>query len=102
MTDVRFLFDGKNVTSFSSRSIFEPVLLLQIKDLSELLAQKVKQNHDNFMDRVLKAIAPKFTAADIGKEFELIVEDEKGPMAVVTKDPIASKYPVVRHLSGSS
>jgi hypothetical protein len=40
MTDVRFLFDGKNITSFSPRSIFEPVLLPQIKELTEHLAQK--------------------------------------------------------------
>jgi hypothetical protein len=101
MTEVRFLFDGKNVKSFSSRSLFEPVLLPQIKDLSELLAQNVKQSHDNFMKRVLKAIVPKFKAA-VGKELELNVEDEKGPMVVVTKKPIANKYPVVRDLSGSS
>jgi hypothetical protein len=101
MTDLRFLFDGKNVTSFSSRSIFEPVLLPQIKELTELLAQKTKDSHENYLDRVFKAIAPNFTAADVGKEFELNLQDEKGPMVVVTKDPIQHKYPVVRHLPGS-
>jgi len=92
MTDVRILFDGKSIKSFSSRLLFEPVLLPQIKALSELLAQKVNQSRDN----AFKVIAAKFTAADIGKEFELNVEDEKGPMVVVTKDPIANKYPMVR------
>jgi hypothetical protein len=53
------------------------------------------------LDRVFKAIAPNFTAADVGKEFELNLQDEKGPMVVVTKDPIQHKYPVVRHLPGS-
>jgi hypothetical protein len=102
MTDVRFLFDGKNVTSFSSRPIFEPVLLPQIKELTELLAQKAKESHENYLDRVFKVIAPKFTAADIGKEFELNLQDEKGPMVVVAKDPIQRKYPVVRDLPGSA
>ena len=84
---------GRNlIKSFSSRLLFEPVLLAQIKALSELLAQKVKQSRDN----AFKVIAAKFTAADIAKEFELNVEDEKGPMVVVTKDPIANKYPMVR------
>jgi hypothetical protein len=101
MTDVRFLFDGKNVTSFSSRSIFEPVLLPQIKNLTRLLAQKTKQSHENYLDRVFKVIASKFTAADIGKEFELNLQDEKGPMVVVTKNPIQHKYSVVRHLPDS-
>ena len=101
MTDVRFLFDGKNVTSFSSRSIFEPVLLPQIKELTELLAQKTKEKHENYLDRVFKVVAPNWTAADIGKEFELNLQDEEGPMVVETKDPIQHKYPVVRHLPGS-
>jgi hypothetical protein len=100
MTEVRFIFDGKNVRSFSSRSLFEPVLLPQIKDLSEILAQKVRERHDNFLGRVLEAIVPKFTAADVGKEFELNVQDEKGPM-IVARGPIAHKYPVVRHLPDS-
>jgi hypothetical protein len=78
MTDLRFLFDGKNVTSFSSRSIFEPVLLPEIKELTELLAQKTKESHGNYLDRVFKAISPNFTATDIGKEFELNLQDEKG------------------------
>jgi hypothetical protein len=45
MTEVRFLFDGTHVTNFSSRPIFEPVLLPSIKTLSDLLAQKVKESH---------------------------------------------------------
>jgi len=32
----------------------------------------------------------------VGKEFELNVEDETGPMVVLSSDPIAGKYPVVR------
>jgi hypothetical protein len=101
MTDVRFMFDGKNVTSFSSRSIFEPVLLPQIKELTELLAQKTNESHEIYLDRVIKSIAPKFTAAHVGQEFELNLQDEKGPIVVVTKDPIEHKYPVVRQLPGS-
>jgi hypothetical protein len=98
MTEVRLFFDGTHVTNFSSRPIVEPVLLPHVKTLSELLAQKVKQSHDNFLDRVLKVIMPRFGMPDIGKEFELNVEDEKGPMVVVTKDPIVDKYPWVRRL----
>ncbi len=101
MTDVRFLFDGKNVTSFSSRSIFEPVLLPQVKELTEILAQKTKESHENYLDRVFKVIAPNFTATDIGKEFELNLQDEKGPMVVLAKEPIERKYPFVRHLPAS-
>jgi len=39
---------------------------------------------------------PQFTEADVGREFELNVEDEKGPMVVRSSEPIAGKYPVVR------
>jgi hypothetical protein len=102
MTEVRLVFEGTSVVNFSSRPILEPVLLPHIKTLSDLLAQKVKERHDTFLDRVLVAILPRFGMADIGKEFQLNVQDEKGPMVVVTKDPIRHKYPVVRHLPGSS
>jgi hypothetical protein len=102
MTELRLQFDGSHVNSFSSRPIFNPVLLPSIKSLSDLLASEVKRSYDNFYDRVLKAIAPRFSFADIGKEFELNVEDEKGPMVVLSKDPIQHKYPVVRPLSDSN
>jgi hypothetical protein len=102
MTEVRLVFEGGSVVNFSSRPILEPVLLAHIKTLSDLLAQKVKELHDTFFDRVLKAIVPSFGTADIGKEFELNVQDEKGPMVVPAKDPIQHKYPVVRHLPESS
>ena len=98
MTEVRLVFEGGSVVNFSSRPILEPVLLPQIKALSDLLAQKVKELHDVFYDRVLKAIEPRFGIADIGKEFELNVQDEKGPMVVPSKDPIQHKYLFVRHL----
>jgi hypothetical protein len=98
MTEVRFHFDGSHVNSFSSRPIFEPVLLPTIKNLSDLLANQVKLSYDRFYDRVLKALLPRFSLADIGKEFELNVEDEKGTMMIESKDPIRGKYPVVRHL----
>jgi predicted double-glycine peptidase len=77
------------------------VLLPQIKELTEVLAHKAKESHESYLDRVIKSIAPKFTAAHIGQEFELNLQDEKGPMVVVSKDPIQHKYPVVRHLPGS-
>jgi hypothetical protein len=96
MTEVRLLFDGRSVADFSSRPILEPVLLPNIKALSEHLAQKAKEAHDKFLDRVLKVIVPQFTAADVGREFELNVEDENGPMVVPSSEPIAGKYPVVR------
>jgi hypothetical protein len=102
MTEVRLVFEGRSVINFSSRPILEPVLLPHIKTLSDLLAQKVKELHDTFYDRVLKAIEPRFGIADIGKEFELNVQDEKGPMVVSAKDPIQHKYPVVRPLSDSN
>jgi hypothetical protein len=50
--------------------------LCHIKTLAERLAQHVKQTHDNFLNRVLSVIVPKFTLADVGKEFELNAEDE--------------------------
>jgi hypothetical protein len=102
MTEVRLVFEGGSVVNFSSRPILEPELLPHIKTLSDLLAQKVKEMHDTFYDRVLKAIVPRFGIADIGKEFELNVQDEKGPMVVASKDPMQHKYPFVRHLPGSS
>ncbi len=98
MTEVRFVFDGKSVVNFSSRPILEPVALPAVKTLSEILAKSVKESHDNFLGRVIKAIVPRFGVADIGKEFELNVEDETGPMVIMTKDPIQHKYPVVRPL----
>jgi hypothetical protein len=102
MTEVRLVFEGGSVVNFSSRPILEPVLLPHIKTLSDILTQKVKELHDTFLDRVLNAIVPRFGIADIGKEFELNVQDEKGPMVVVSKDPIQHKYPVVRPLSDSN
>jgi len=102
MTELRLHFDGSHVNSFSSRPIFKPVLLPSIKNLSHLLASEVKRSYDNFYDRVLKSIIPRFSFADIGKEFELNVEDEKGPMVVPSKDPIQHKYPVVRRLPEAS
>ena len=60
------------------------------------LAQHVKQTHDNFLNRVLSIMVPKFTLADVGKEFELNVEDETGPMVIPSNDLIARKYPMVR------
>jgi len=69
MTEVRFVYDGKSVANFSRRPIFEPVLLPHIKALSDLLAQKVKESHDNFLNRILKVILPTLTRADVGTEF---------------------------------
>ena len=102
MTEVRLLFEGGSVVNFSSRPVLEPELLPHIKTLSDLLTQKVQEVHDKFYDRVLKAIVPRFGIADIGKEFELNVQDEKGPMVVPAADPIRHKYPVVRHLPESN
>jgi len=99
MTEVRLVSEGGSVVNFSSRPVLEPELLPHIKALSDLLTQKVDEVHDKFYDRVLEAIAPRFGIADIGKEFELNVEDEKGPMVVPSKDPIQHKYPVVRRLA---
>ncbi len=102
MTEVRLVYEGESVVNFSSRPILEPVLLPQIKTLSDILAQKVKEVHDTFYDRVLGAILPMFGKADVGKEFVLNVQDEKGPMVVLSEDPIQHRYPVVRHLAGST
>jgi hypothetical protein len=102
MTEVRLVFEGGSVVNFSSRPVLEPELLPHIKTLSDLLTQKVQEVHDKFYDRVLKAIVPRFGIADIGKEFELNVQDEKGPMVVPAADPIRHKYPFVRHLPESS
>jgi hypothetical protein len=99
MTEVRLFFDGSHVTSFSSRPVFEPMLLPQIKALSGLLAKQVKERYDTFYERVLNAIAPRFGVDDVGKEFELNVENEKGPMVLKAADLIQHKYPVVRPLS---
>jgi hypothetical protein len=98
MTEVRLVFNGKRVESFSSRPIFQPVLLPDIKTLSESLAQKVEQSRDHFLNRILKVIVPQFNADDIGKEFELNVEDESGPIVVPSIEPIVGKYPLVRPL----
>jgi hypothetical protein len=102
MMEVRLVFEGGSVVNFSSRPILEPELLPHIKTLSDLLAQKVKEMHDTFYDQVLKAIVPRFGIADIGNEFELNVQDEKGPMVVASKDPMQHKYPFVRRLPRSS
>jgi hypothetical protein len=96
MTEVRLVFDGRSVADFSSRPIFQPVLLPNIKALSDHLTQKAKEFHDKYLDRILKVIAPQFTVADIGREFELNIDDENGPIVVPSSDPIAGKYPVVR------
>jgi hypothetical protein len=69
--------------------------------LSDSLPGPDAESHENYLDRVFKVIAPKFTATDIGIEFELNLQDKSGPMIVVTKDPIQHKYPVIRHLPGS-
>jgi len=96
MAEVRFVFDGRSAGNFSSGPIFEPVSLPHIKTLAERLAQHVKQTHDNFLNRVLSVMVPKFTLADVGKEFELNVEDETSPMVMPSNDPIARKYPMVQ------
>ena len=96
MTEVRFVFDGRSAGNFSSGPIFEPVSLPHIKTLAERLAQHVKQTHDNFLNRVLSVMVPKFTLADVGKEFELNVEDETSPMVMPSNDPIARTYPMVQ------
>jgi hypothetical protein len=98
MIEVRLKYDGTGVKSFSSRPVFYPMLLPDIKALCDILAQKVKERHDNFLDRILKVIVPQFTEADIGKEFELNIEDAKGDMVVMAKEPIEHKYPIVRQL----
>jgi hypothetical protein len=82
--------------------LHDPRRILRRKNLSDLLANEVKRSYDNFYDRVLKAIYPRFSFGDKGKEFELNVEDEKGPMAVLSKDPIQHKYPMIRRLPEST
>jgi hypothetical protein len=75
------------------------VLLLRIQALSDLLAKQVKGRYDTFYERVLNTIAPRFGLDDVGKEFELSVENEKGPVVLSAADLIQHKYPVVRPLS---
>jgi hypothetical protein len=57
----------------------------------------MQEHRQALLNSLLKVI--EISPADVGKEFELNLEDEKGPMVVVTKDPIEHKYPVVRPLS---
>jgi hypothetical protein len=100
MTEVRLFFDFSHVTSFSSRPVFESVLLPRIQALSDLLANRVKERYDTFYEKVVvSAIARRFGPDDVGKEFELNVENEKGPMVLKAADLIHRKYPVVRPLS---
>jgi hypothetical protein len=82
-----------------SRPYFEPILLPHIKDLVDILSRKVRTTHDQFLGRIMNVVAPQFVVSDIGKEFELNVEDEKGPMVVCSSDPIRHKYPVIRPLA---
>jgi hypothetical protein len=96
MTEVRFSFDGRYFASFSSRPVFEPVLLPSIDRLAELLAVQVKKQSDEVFEKILRAVIPTLRGSDVGKEFELNLEDEKGPMVVRATEAIAHKYPVVR------
>jgi hypothetical protein len=61
------------------------------------LAKTIKELHDEAYDRVLKDL--RFRKTDTGKEFELNIQDEKRPIVVLTKDPIANKYRVTRNLA---
>ena len=52
------MYNGESLEPFSSRPTFQPVLLPNIKALSESLAQKVAESRDNFLNRIRNAIGP--------------------------------------------
>jgi hypothetical protein len=99
MTEVRFSFDGQNFTSFSSRPVFEPVMLPSIRVLADILESDVEQELEKLFEKIIKAMMSMLLKTDAGQEFELNVEDENGPMIVIAADSIANKYPVVRPIS---
>ena len=99
MTEFRFLFTGTHLRTFSSRPTFNLELLPHIKALSDSLVQKVIERRNPLLDRVKQLIVAQLKPADVGKEFALNVEDEKGPMVVVTDDTVAHKYPVIRSVA---
>jgi hypothetical protein len=99
MTEVRFGFDGQYLNSFSSRPIFEPVLLPPIRDLADLLEADVKQEAEKLFEKIVKSMIPVLRKSDKGSEFELNIEDENGPMIVRATEWVANKYPVIIPLS---
>lgn len=99
MTDARFGFDGQYLNGFSSRPIFEPILLPSIRDLADRLEADVKQEIETLFKIISNAIIPMLRKSDPGQEFELNVEDENGPMIIKAADSIANRYPVVRPIS---
>ena len=56
----------------------------------------IAQHNPDAADRVITEI---FDAIDTDKEFEINVQDEKSPIVVLEKDPIANKYGVTRNLA---
>ena len=99
MTEVRFFFDGQHVSSFSSRPIFEPMLFPYIRRLADLLEADVKQEIERLFEKIVKAMILTLQKSKKGQEFELNIEDEKGPMLVQAEESITNKYPVVRPIS---
>jgi hypothetical protein len=96
MTKVRFSFDEERVQFFSSRPIFEPVLLPSIRRLTDLLEADVKQEIEKLFEKILKPMIPTLLKSGKGKELVLNLGDKNGPMFVPAVDSIANKYPVVR------
>jgi hypothetical protein len=99
MTEVRFIFDGQYFNSFSSRPIFEPVMLPSIRDLADILETDVEQELEKLFEKFMKAMMLTLLKTGAGQEFELNVENENGPMIIKAADSIANKYPVVRPIS---
>ena len=99
MTEVRVSFNGSHLHSFSSRPVFEPVLLPSIERLADQLSAQAKKQGDDLFTKMMPVIIPMLRESDIGKEFQLNVEDETGPMFVRAADSIEHRYPVVRSIS---
>jgi hypothetical protein len=99
MTEVRFIFDGQYFNSFSSRPIFEPVMLPSIRDLADILETDVEQELEKLFEKMIRAMMSTLLKTDAGQEFELNVENENGPMIIKAADSIANRYPVVRPIS---
>jgi hypothetical protein len=99
MTEVRFSFDGRYFNSFSSRPIFEAVMLPSIRDLADILETDVEQELEKLFEKIIRAMMSTLLKTDAGQEFELNVENENGPMIIKAADSIANRYPVVRPIS---
>jgi hypothetical protein len=96
MTEVRIYWDGPVVGSFSTRPVFEPLLLPSIKELCDHLADKVKAERDTFFKRVMQIAGKSFELDDVGKEFVLNIEDETGSMIKRAPDSLRDKYLMIR------